>query len=651
MSSLLEHAPEVSVGHARRRPWRSLTEHLVLAALLLWWALPMTRDVGGRGPGKVTVALLLAGVLLVAVRAWRHVPPVALVLPALLAPAALLVCVLAPSGWYGANDAAGYVLVAVLFPAVLGYARTEARRLFLVVAVVAAGLVQFVDAWLPWWSGNDPSRIMTGTFYWWNPFAAYLLPPAILGGALAVRGRRPWRLLGWVTAPLASAGIVFSSSRTCMVLLGAGLLALGLVALGEDRRRGPIVRWTVLLAVVAGVVLALAGPPFFDHRPGVFAAKDGRAARGETIAQNSIQRGIFWKQSANVFADRPWVGAGYHTLAAAQEGMGPRSSGLSNMVHNGYLQPLSDGGLLLGLPFLCGCLAVVAGSLRRFASARRPVEERWLRLALPVALGASAVHSGVDFDWTHPSDFVLSALLAATLLSLPVSRSTRPRWRVVAAVTVPVVLVSAAVGAAAQARWDGTKPDLSGLHGAAPAVAAARAHALGTRPLADVRFALDVLRRGSGDGVPADQGVAPADLRWAVDATGRIAQVDRTVQLQRAAALVVLGDRAGARALMTRALAGLQPADQGPHADAAGLVLDALGERAAGRALVLRFFQAGTAHAAEHLKALLLIAEGNYTTFDQCAFAATAVRLPNTPDPGPAPAGTVCPQVLAGAMP
>ena len=77
----------------------------------------------------------------------------------------------------------------------------------------AAGLVEFWEAFLPWWGGGHPETAMSGTFYWWNPFAAFLLPGALLGAALAIAGRQTWRTLGWLAAPMCAAGIVFSSSR------------------------------------------------------------------------------------------------------------------------------------------------------------------------------------------------------------------------------------------------------------------------------------------------------------------------------------------------------------------------------------------------------------------------------------------------------
>ena len=252
-----------------------VAEHLVAALTVLWWAGPMTTRLGGRGPAATAVAIVLVALLFAVTRAWRRVSLSLLVAAALVAVGGLVMCLAAPTGWYGADDFAGYVLFALAVPSFAAYASTPKRRVLLVCAIPLAGLAQFAQAFWPWWERGDPTGAMIGTFYWWNPYAAFLLPGAILGAALAIRHERPWRLIGWICTPVCAAGIVFSSSRTTLALLAAGMLGLLLICVGTDWPRN-VLRWVTAVGLCVAAVFALSGPPFFDHRGGVGAAAEAK---------------------------------------------------------------------------------------------------------------------------------------------------------------------------------------------------------------------------------------------------------------------------------------------------------------------------------------------------------------------------------------
>jgi hypothetical protein len=84
--------------------------------------------------------------------------------------------VLAPTGWAGATTAAGYVCASWTVIAVAAVvARSPRTEDLLLVAVVAGVLVEMAEAWLPWWGGANPAAPITGTFYWYDPFAAFLI--------------------------------------------------------------------------------------------------------------------------------------------------------------------------------------------------------------------------------------------------------------------------------------------------------------------------------------------------------------------------------------------------------------------------------------------------------------------------------------------
>src|SRR5207248_3061295 len=125
----------------RGRLRASTSEHVSLAALLVWWAWPLTRATGGREPHVLSVGLGLLAVALVATQSWRRVRPTTLLLAAALPVAAFLVCLLAPTGWAGANEAASYAFAAGTFVAVTAYANTAERRRVVMALVAVAGVL------------------------------------------------------------------------------------------------------------------------------------------------------------------------------------------------------------------------------------------------------------------------------------------------------------------------------------------------------------------------------------------------------------------------------------------------------------------------------------------------------------------------------
>jgi O-antigen ligase len=332
------------------------------------------------------------------------------------------------------------VLAAAVFLAARRYVRHDNRRELVAAVVCLAGVAQFFHAFLTWWHGGDPTAEMSGTFYWHNPYAAFLLPGAVIGLGLVAEHKAPWRLVGWLSVPTCTAGIVLSSSRaTLAVLIVADLIVL--VASFRSRRAAVRAASVLLLAVVVTAVLP--GPPFFSHYSSPFAATNARTAAGETLTQNGVYRTQFWREAIDVAVHHPVVGAGYHSLPTASALYTPSSWARSQLAHNGYLQPLTDGGLLLALPFLAGLVVLIGWALRRLwvLIARRSRPATDLRaLALTVAVLGALAHSAVDFDWSHPTILVELALLAACMA--PAYReSTRSGRCGVATIAATVVVI------------------------------------------------------------------------------------------------------------------------------------------------------------------------------------------------------------------
>jgi O-antigen ligase len=404
-----------------------LVPGVLVGCAVAYLTMPFTEASGGRGPWALTKAVVVVLVALIAAKPWKELRAGVLGLATAVSLAALAVCLVTPPGWFGATRAAAYGLAAATFVAVASYARSL-RRVYVLASIVAlAGAVQFYWSFLPWWGGQQQSVPMVGTFYWHNQFGAFLLAPAMLGVGLIVRNRTPWCWAGWIVAPLAAAGIVFSSSRATLALAVAGWLFIGMLAVRVRPNGGAALRWLVASAVAVGVTVAVSGPPFFASSASPLSATQARAVAGETVAANGDYRLHMWRESLTVFEHHPLVGVGYGALVPAAEKLTPASWPRSPLAHNDYLQSLAEGGLLLGVPFLIACAGIGIGLVRVLRSrARRRIVD--VRTCAAVAAMALMAHAAIDFDWSYPALLTFAAVVAALAIA-PVLRrpDTHPR--------------------------------------------------------------------------------------------------------------------------------------------------------------------------------------------------------------------------------
>ncbi len=426
-----------------------------MLAVCAWWLLLAPRLEGGRGAGAVTGGAIVTGLATLVIRPHRFAPRGAIWLALAVSAAALGVAVLAPTGWAGAPAAASYVCVSWTVIVVAAAARSNPKLANLIVLMVVAGvLVEVAESWLAWWGGSDASVPISGTFYWYDPFAAFMLAGTVIGFSLWLWRSGPVAAFGLLGAALGTIGLVYSTSRAAGACFGIALLAVGVVHLATRGVAG-VRRLVVALAAVGLAVWGIAGPPFFAHRSLPFAGTSGRAS-GQSLSQNGGYRLDFWHEAIGVFHRHPLVGGGFHSLASAAQGHVPPGWPLSPLAHNGYLQALSDGGLLLGVPFLLAVAILGWYVVRGLVTAVRRRELTSAGFVVLLCLGALLVHSAVDFDWSYAADFEVVAVLAGLVAAMHWSRDepqTRPApSRLVAgAVLVGVVLT----GVAAVAAWPG----------------------------------------------------------------------------------------------------------------------------------------------------------------------------------------------------
>jgi O-antigen ligase len=165
------------------------------------------------------------------------------------------------------------------------------------------------------------------------------------------------------------------------------------------------------LAVTYGVT----SPLFFHVSASPFAGAQSRGGGGGTVAANGAHRIDFWRDAVHGFLSNPFDGTGYGRLLTALPASGTTAT--SPLAHNGFLQALAEGGLLLAVPLavaLLGCAALLVLALRH------PTQWGAVPFAAAVAGLGLLVHGLVDFDWTFPANVGAFALCVAV--------AAAPRW-------------------------------------------------------------------------------------------------------------------------------------------------------------------------------------------------------------------------------
>jgi O-antigen ligase len=148
-----------------------------------------------------------------------------------------------------------------------------------------------------------------------------------------------------------------------------------------------------------------------------------------------------------IFVEWPVTGAGFYSYDSATVAVTTKRDGVSTaFAHNGFLQALSDGGLVLALPLFLAVALVLLLALRALPDALRDGD--LVRVGSGVTFLVLLLHSGMDFDWTYPA--LLSLATVVGVLALPVPAQVDvppPRARASWAAVTVLLLVVAAVGA------------------------------------------------------------------------------------------------------------------------------------------------------------------------------------------------------------
>lgn len=247
---------------------------------------------------------------------------------------------------------------------------------------------------------------LTGTFYWANPAAAYLIPAVVLAvdAVRRSKGRTQW-LWTLGAAGFLAAFLLTDSRAATAVLLVVSLLYLLIYRLGKHF-------WIhFLFILVCGWLLSL-GLVYVSTKTAhhttkaVPGSRFAEAVRGES--SSGSDRLYFINSALEMWFDAPVGGKGAGTYGDEHPKYQHRVVSASANAHNVYIQILAELGLI-GFSLLCmGLLGLMFGALRGLA--RRPQY-------LPVAVGLAGLllHMALDIDATYPALLGLAATLAGLI--------------------------------------------------------------------------------------------------------------------------------------------------------------------------------------------------------------------------------------------
>jgi hypothetical protein len=238
------------------------------------------------------------------------------------------------------------------------------------------------------------------------PTAERLRAAALVAGAAA--------LPALATVALPGVARAESAAGDGAAMLAVLLLTAGAAAALQRRlaaRDAPVPRVRALALAALGVALVATAVAV----AGIERRDDDGAARLASVQSN---RYAYWKVAAGTFADHPLrgVGAGGFRVEWLRER--PFRESVRD-AHSLYLETAAELGLV-GLAALALLLGGVVAAARRGGAV----------LAAPTAaLGAWALHAGVDWDWEMPALTLVAVVLAGLVLATSPGPAAAPGAR------------------------------------------------------------------------------------------------------------------------------------------------------------------------------------------------------------------------------
>jgi len=279
----------------------------------------------------------------------------------------------------------------------------RSARWFADAIVASAGWLCLIALFV-FWGANNPSMRWYSTFYWPNPFAAFLLLtlPIEIFRTLRAPASREALVHGAMSTLLGVALVLTYSRGAWLSLLAAGLV--GLVVLRPPSWARVATRAFLLgvlgMVLVAGLTRGLGSAP---------ADAEARAA--------SIQGRLhFWQSAWRIFLDHPF-GTGAGTFGSVHAKYQQDARFYASDAHNLYLQTAAE----MGVPGVLALAVLVVGlgtMWRRVLRQARNADAYTLVAGTGIALLAFGVHSGVEMNWAFPANPAVACALAGMLVAM-----------------------------------------------------------------------------------------------------------------------------------------------------------------------------------------------------------------------------------------
>jgi O-antigen ligase/cytochrome c-type biogenesis protein CcmH/NrfG len=255
---------------------------------------------------------------------------------------------------------------------------------------------------------------LTGTFYWANPAAAYLIPAILLGmdGLRRATGRRA--AAGWMAFTVVGGSAFWlTDSRAASAVLAVVVIIY--VALSKLSWRTWVnYVFTLMLAVGLGFALVKLGTITVQHGAKILpGSRYSEALKGES--SSGSDRLFYLRSAAEMWLKAPLGGQGAGTYGDVHPQYQERVVSAATNAHNVYAQTWAELGLVGGLLLLMLMGVVLFGALRGLVE--RPE-------LFPVALGLLGLlmHFGLDIDARYPA---LLGLVGALLGLMYAAKSVK----------------------------------------------------------------------------------------------------------------------------------------------------------------------------------------------------------------------------------
>jgi O-antigen ligase/Tfp pilus assembly protein PilF len=261
-----------------------------------------------------------------------------------------------------------------------------------------------------------------GSFYWPNPFAAFLLLliPVTLMRLIYGRSRRETLALGVITMVLLVAFILTYSRGAWVVLAGVTLLTL--IVMRPPSKGIALQRTTAVIVMAVLVSVVLASRVDHSSEEGLFA----RAASITNIGNESVQgRLSFWRSAIAIFRDHPLVGTGPWTYGIAHTRYQDDVRFYASDAHNLYLQTAAEMGLV-GLAVLVTLLIAIVALWIRTLRIAHGLPEYPLVAGVGLGLLGFFVHSALEVNWAFPANPALAFAMLGALAGYEASFTRSP---------------------------------------------------------------------------------------------------------------------------------------------------------------------------------------------------------------------------------